>query len=86
MAHIQFWIGYIYLACLLIMSLLRLVISKMIDFVGWTNLFYLRNPIARERGIAAYRAWVPFERIRPINIPQNIWEETFAWPPDDKPP
>jgi hypothetical protein len=82
----SFWIGYVYLACLLILSLLRLVISKMIDFVGWTNLFYLRNAIARERGIAAYRAWVPFERIRPVNIPQNKWEETFAWPPDDKPP
>jgi hypothetical protein len=30
-----------------------------------------RNAIARERGIAAYRAWVPFERIRPDNIPRR---------------
>jgi hypothetical protein len=27
--------------------------------------------IARERGIAAYHAWVPFERIRPVNISQE---------------
>jgi hypothetical protein len=81
-----FWIAYVYLACLLILSLLRLVISKVVDFVGWSNLFYLRNAIARERGIAAYRAWVPFERIRPVNIPQEKWEETFAWPADNEPP
>jgi len=81
-----FWIAYVYLACLLILYLLRLVIIKMIDFVGRTNLFYLRNAIARERGIAAYRAWVPFERIRPVNIPQEKWEETFAWPANNEPP
>src|SRR5215510_4609647 len=81
-----FWIAYVYLAGLLILSVLRLVISKMIDFVGWANLFYLRNAIARERGIAAYRAWVPFERIRPVNIPQEKWEETFAWPANNEPP
>src|SRR5262245_3881097 len=81
-----FWIAYDYLAGLLILSLLRLVISKMIDFVGWTNLFYLRSAIARERGIAAYRAWVPFERIRPVNISQEKWEETFAWPANNEPP
>jgi len=66
-----FWIAYVYLACLLILSLLRAVISTMVDFVGWSNLFGLRNAIARERGIAAYRAWVPFERIRPASIPQE---------------
>ena len=81
-----FWIAYVYLACLLILYLLRLVIIKMIDFVGRTNLFYLRNAIARERGITAYRAWVPFESIRPINIPQEKWEETFAWPANKEPP
>ena len=81
-----FWIAYVYLACLLILYLLRLAIIKMIDFVGRTNLFYLRNAIARERGIAAYRAWVPFERIRPVNIPQEKWEETFAWPANNEPP
>ena len=72
-----FWIAYVYLACLLILSLLRVVISQMVDFVGWSNLFGLRNAIARERGIAAYRAWVPLERIRPVSIPQEKWEETI---------
>ena len=41
-----------------------------VDLVGWSNAFGLRNAIARERGIAAYRAWVPFERIRPASVPQ----------------
>ena len=81
-----FWIAYVYLACLLILALLRVVISKMVDFVGWSNLFGLRNAIARERGIAAYRAWVPFERIRPAGIPQEKWEEAFAWPANNEPP
>jgi hypothetical protein len=81
-----FWIAYVYLTCLLILYLLRWAIIKMIDFVGRTNLFYVRNAIARERGIAAYRAWVPFERIRPVNIPQEKWEETFAWPANNEPP
>jgi hypothetical protein len=81
-----FWIAYVYLACLLILFLLRVVISKLVDFLGWSNLFGLRNAIARERGIAAYRAWVPFERIRPPNVSQQQWEEAFAWPPDNRPP
>jgi hypothetical protein len=81
-----FWIAYVYLTCLLILYLLRLAIITIIDFVGRTNLFYLRNAIARERGIAAYRAWVPFERIRPVNIPQEKWEERFAWPANNEPP
>ena len=81
-----FWIAYVYLACLLILFCLRVVISKVVDFVGWSNLFYLRSAIARERGIVAYRAWVPFERIRPVSIPQQKWEEAFAWPANDKPP
>jgi hypothetical protein len=51
-----FWIAYVYLVCLLILAVLRVVISKMVDFVGWSNLFGLRNAIARERGIEAYRA------------------------------
>jgi hypothetical protein len=81
-----FWIAYVYLACLLILSLVRVTIRAVVDFVGWSNAFGLRNAIARERGIAAYHAWVPFERIRPVNIPQEKWEETFAWPPNNKPP
>ena len=82
----SFWIAYVYLACLLILSLMRVTIRAVVDFVGWSNAFGLRNAIARERGIAAYRAWVPFERIRPDNIPQEKWEETFAWPANNKPP
>jgi hypothetical protein len=81
-----FWIAYVYLGCLLILALLRVIISKLVDFVGWSNLFGLRNAIARERGIAAYRAWVPFERIRPAGIPQEKWEEAFAWPANNEPP
>jgi hypothetical protein len=81
-----FMIAYVYLACLLLLFLMRVAIRAMVDFIGWSNLFGLRNAIARERGIAAYRAWVPFERIRPANIPQEKWEEAFAWPADDSPP
>lgn len=81
-----FWIAYVYLACLLILWLARLAIASIANFVGRHNIFWLRNAIARERGIAAYRAWEPFERIRPDSIPQPVWEETFAWPADNKPP
>jgi hypothetical protein len=81
-----FWIAYVYLACLLILSLMRVTIRAVVDFVGRNNAFGLRNTIARERGIAAYRAWVPFERIRPDNIPLEKWEETFAWPANNRPP
>jgi hypothetical protein len=79
-------IGYVYLAYLLTLFLVRVTIRVMVDLIGWTNAFGLRNAIARERGIAAYRAWVPFERIRPANIPQEKWEEAFAWPANNKPP
>ena len=81
-----FWIGYVYLACLLILSLVRFIIRVAIDFIGRSNAFWLRNAIARERGITAYRAWVPFERIRPADIPQEKWEEAFAWPANNQPP
>jgi hypothetical protein len=82
----SFMIAYIYLACLLILSLVRVMIRVVVDIVGWSNAFWLRNAIARERGIAAYRAWVPFETIRPTNIPQDQWEEKYAWPANNKPP
>lgn len=81
-----FWIGYVYLACLLILYLARLVIRALVNFAGRHNAFWLRNAIARERGIAAYRAWLPFEKIRPAHIPQVQWEATYAWPADNKPP
>ncbi|MGA8079563.1 MAG: hypothetical protein WB868_19500 [Xanthobacteraceae bacterium] len=79
-------IGYVYLVCLLILAALRIVIRGIVDFLGWSNLFWLRSSIAHERGIEAYRAWVPLERIRPEGIPQEQWEATYAWPPDNKPP
>ena len=79
-------IAYVYLVCLLALYLLRVIVRAMIDLIGWGNVFGLRNAIARERGIAAYRAWVPFERIRPTSIPQEKWEAAFAWPADNKPP
>jgi len=82
----SFWIGYVYLACLLILFFVSMTTRAVVDFVGWSNAFGLRNAIARERGIAAYRAWIPFERIRPANIPQEKWEETFAWPANNEPP
>jgi hypothetical protein len=81
-----FMIAYVYLACLLILSLMRVAIRLAVDLIGRSNAFWLRNTIARERGIAAYRAWLPFESIRPASIPQPEWEETFAWPADNKPP
>jgi hypothetical protein len=81
-----FMIGYVYLVCLFILAVLRLAIRGIVDFVGWSNAFWLRNSIAHERGIEAYRAWLPLERIRPVSVPQEQWEATYAWPPGDKPP
>jgi hypothetical protein len=81
-----FWIGYVYLACLLILALVRMAIGLALDIAGRWNLLWSRNAIARERGIAAYRAWEPFERIRPDDISQARWEETYAWPADNQPP
>ena len=79
-------IAYVYLACLVLLFLMRVAIGVIVDLIGWSNAFGLRYAIARERGIAAYRAWVPFERIRPTNISQEKWEEEFAWPANNKPP
>ena len=79
-------IVYVYVACLLIFTVLRFAVRRLIDVAGLTNFLWLRNTIARERGIAAYRAWLPLERIRPTDCPQEVWEEQFAWPKGDKPP
>jgi hypothetical protein len=81
-----FMIAYVYLAGSLMLWLARLLIRAAVDFAGCHNLLYLRSVIARERGIGAYRAWVPLERIRPADISQRDWEEAFAWPADNKPP
>lgn len=82
----SFWIGYVYLAGLVILAILRLLVRLALDVAGRWNLFWLRDAIARERGIAAYRAWEPLESIRPDDIPQAKWEETFAWPANNEPP
>lgn len=79
-------IGYVYVACLLIFALLRYVVRMFINFAGRNNFLWLRSTIARERGIAAYNAWLPLERIRPDECPQEVWEERFAWPKNNKPP
>jgi hypothetical protein len=81
-----FMIAYVYLAGLLILLLLRLATRAVVDLIGRNNALGLRNAIARERGIIAYRAWLPLERIRPGHIPREQWEETFAWPANDRPP
>ncbi len=79
-------IAYVYMVCLLIFSLLRVIVRSLLDLAGWSNFLWLRNSIARERGIAAYRAWLPLERIRPADCPQAEWEEEFAWPANNEPP
>jgi len=81
-----FMIAYVYLACLLILFLVRAAIIFVVDLIGRNNLLWLRNAIARERGVRAYRAWLPFERIRPAHIPQHEWEQAFAWPANNQPP
>jgi hypothetical protein len=81
-----FWIAYVYLAGLAILYLVKTVIMAAVEFAARHNVFYLRNVIARERGIEAYRAWLPLERIRPAHIAQERWEETFAWPANNMPP
>ena len=70
----------------LLLFLVRLLVTVAVDLAGRNNLLYLRSVIARERGIKAYRAWMPLERIRPANVSQREWEESFAWPADNKPP
>jgi len=52
-------IAYVYLVCLVAFFLLRLATAFIIDLIGSSNFLWLRSAIARERGIAAYRAWLP---------------------------
>ncbi len=79
-------IAYVYVFCLLVFFLLRHATRKTVDVVGRNNFLWLRNSIARERGVAAYQAWLPLESIRPPDYPQDKWEQEFAWPADNKPP
>jgi hypothetical protein len=81
-----FMIAYVYLVGSLLLFLVRLLVTVVVDLAGRNNLLYLRRVIARERGIKAYHAWVPLERIRPANVSQREWEESFAWPANNKPP
>jgi hypothetical protein len=81
-----FMIAYVYLTLLLILAMARLVLQALLDLAGRHNVFWLRSTIAHERGIIAYRAWVPFERIRPADISQPAWEEAYAWPANNRPP
>src|ERR1700719_4863776 len=69
-----FMIAYVYLAGLVILGLVRLLLAAALDFAGRHNLLYLRNAIARERGIGAYRAWVLFERLSRPHISQRVGE------------
>jgi hypothetical protein len=80
------WIAYVYLAGLVILYIAKVIVLAVVEFVARYNIFYLRSAIARERGIEAYRAWLPLERIRPAHIPQEKWEEAFAWPANNRPP
>jgi hypothetical protein len=84
--QVALMIAYVYVICLLIFYLLRIAIRALVDLVGWSNFLWLRSTIARERGIVAYRAWLPLERIRPADCPQEQWEQQFAWPADNQPP
>jgi hypothetical protein len=79
-------IAYVYLAGLLIFLFAGMAVRSAVELAARKNAFGLTNTIARERGIAAYRAWLPLERIRPANVPQPEWEERFAWPADNSPP
>ncbi len=81
-----FMIAYVYIAGLLILFLAKVAIGAVVEVVARRNAFGLTNAIARERGITAYRAWLPLERIRPQHIAQQEWEERFAWPADNRPP
>src|SRR4029077_99823 len=56
------------------------------DLAGRHNVLWLRDAIAHERGVEAYRAWEPLEKIRPAAVPQDPWEQRFAWPADNRPP
>ena len=80
-----FMMAYVYIALLLIFYLLRSAFRAMLDRAARGNA-WLRNSLARERGIEAYRAWEPLESIRPPTVPQAKWEETYAWPADNTPP
>jgi hypothetical protein len=81
-----FMIAYVYLVGLIILLCLKVAFQVAIGEAARHNLFGIRGAVARERGIAAYQAWLPLERIRPAHIAQLEWEERYAWPADGRPP
>jgi hypothetical protein len=81
-----FTIGYIYVAGWTIILVSKYAIRAVAELVARHNTFGLRHAIARERGFAAYRAWLRLERIRPALIAQDRWEEKYAWPAGNRPP
>jgi hypothetical protein len=78
--------AYVYLCLIAVFYVLRAAVRGLVDLAGRTNFLWLRSMIARERGVAAYRAWLPLERIRPAHISQPEWEAMYAWPPGNRPP
>jgi hypothetical protein len=83
---VGFMVAYVYLACWLLVVIARFGFRSLADLFGQYNILGMRGVIARERGAQAYRAWLPLERIRPTSVSQHEWEETYAWPADNKPP
>jgi hypothetical protein len=79
-------IAYVYVWLIAVLYALRAAMRGLVNLAGRTNFLGLRTMIARERGIAAYRAWLPLESIRPDHISQQEWEATYAWPPGNRPP
>lgn len=79
-------IAYVYLFLIAVLHVLRAAMRGLVNLAGRTNFLGLRTMIARERGIAAYRAWLPLESIRPDHISQQEWEAAYAWPPGNRPP
>lgn len=49
-----FMIAYVYLACWLILSLCTALLRSLTDIAGRHNFLWLRDIIARQRGISAY--------------------------------
>jgi hypothetical protein len=79
-------IAYVYVCLIAVLYVLRAAMRGLVNLAGRTNFLWLRTTIARQRGVAAYRAWLPLEKIRPDHISQEEWEATYAWPPGNRPP
>jgi len=77
-------IAYVYFALLIALFALRVALRGLVDLVGWSRLAK-RNSKGTGESQRIERG-VPFERIRPAAIPQEQWEQTFAWPANNKPP